>query len=105
MNPPPTYIDGARVIEWAWSDLAFGELYDSDSSIAVKIQGLAICQYSYDSQVYRFSCNDCWETYQDQVYDCFEGAKKKLPTQYRLVAVDWQSMNDRMILNEGSIGY
>ena len=57
---PPEYIDGARVLEWAWSEVPFGELRHNDGSPAAAIHGLAVCQYEGSLHVYRFSCNAHW---------------------------------------------
>lgn len=90
MNPsphePPVTIDGARVLEWAWSgDQPFGEVPGADSP---KISGLAIATYD-DQAFYRFSCNHAWETQQDGLYDSIDEAKRQLPDQYRQVVAQW----------------
>jgi len=52
---PPHEIDGARVIEWAWSGVvSFGEV--SGASTA-EVFGLAIVTYD-DVKFYRFSCDN-----------------------------------------------
>ncbi|MBK1835701.1 hypothetical protein [Roseibacillus ishigakijimensis] len=85
-HEPPTEIDGARVIEWAWSgDQPFGEVPGADSP---EIFGLAIATYD-DREFYRFSCDRNWETQQDGLYDSVDDAKRLLPDQYRLVEANW----------------
>lgn len=85
-HEPPTEIDGARVIEWAWSgDQPFGEVPGADSP---EIFGLAIATYD-DREFYRFSCDRDWETQQDWLYDSVDEAKRLLPDQYRLVEANW----------------
>lgn len=86
---PPTHIDGATVLEWAWSESPFGTVPFVDGSGAVSIHGLAICRYGDAGGVYRFSCNRDWETEQDGLYSSVAEAKSSLPTQYREVAADW----------------
>ncbi len=91
MNKPPKEIDGALVIEWAWSgERPFGVVHYSSGDIASEIYGLAICRYINDNKVYRFSCDENWETEQDADYDSLEEAKVNLPAQYQNIKVNWQ---------------
>ncbi len=84
---PPDEIDGARVIEWAWSgSMPFGEVPGADPP---EIFGLAIATYD-DIQFYRFSCDRNWNTAQDGVYCSVVDAKNQLPGQYRNVEANWQ---------------
>ena len=76
-------------MEWAWSDVPFGDLRYEDSGVASVIHGLAICQYDNSTDFYRFSCNSRWECEQDQVYESIEQAKLELPEQYRHAVVVW----------------
>lgn len=85
---PPSHIDGAQVLAWAWPDLPFGHLETDTGSIA--IHGLAICRYTGEARIYRFSCDAQWTCWQDQVYDSVAEAQAQLPQQYRAVAADWQ---------------
>ena len=83
---PPSEIDGARVIEWAWSgDSPFGEIPGSDPSL---IFGLAIATYD-DREFYRFSCDRDWETQQDATHDSVREAKAQVPDQYRNSEIVW----------------
>lgn len=51
---PPGEIDGARVVEWAWSGAElFGEVPGAEHP---EIFGLAIATYN-DCEFYRFSCD------------------------------------------------
>ena len=86
MNEAPRVIDGAVVMEWAWSDQPFGVVG------TIHIHGLAICHYSDNSQIYRFSCNEHWETEQDADYDSVEDAKLYLPDQYRNAPINWRKI-------------
>ncbi|MEJ2425947.1 MAG: hypothetical protein P8101_16115 [Candidatus Thiodiazotropha sp.] len=88
---PPKEIDGARVLEWAWSgDEPFGVvMYSGGSDVSAEIYGLAICQYSDSSVIYRFSCDKNWETEQDGDYSSINEAKSLLPEQYKNVPVQW----------------
>lgn len=91
MKEPPTEIDGALVIEWAYSgEHPFGYVKYPDGSIAAYIYGLAIAQYKGDEKVYRFACDANWVTEQDFDYDSVEEAKSDLPAQYRKVKAVWQ---------------
>ncbi|MYM58619.1 hypothetical protein GTG28_05220 [Vibrio sp. OCN044] len=63
MSNPPRQIDGANVIEWAWSgDKPFGYIH-----------------YEH------------WETEQDQKYSSINEAKLNIPLQYQSVNAKWQS--------------
>jgi hypothetical protein len=86
---PPDRIDGAVVLEWAWSDVPFGEVCFPDGTIAAVIHGIALCQYEGSAIVYRFSCNAAWETEQDSDYSSIDEAKDHLPEQYRRVPAAW----------------
>lgn len=87
MKPPAT-IDGARVIEWAWSgERPFGYVPGAEPSEA--IFGLAVTIYEKSKTIYRFSCDARWETVQDSPYSSVEEAKHRLPLQYKEVAADW----------------
>ncbi|MCP4095030.1 MAG: hypothetical protein GY880_28225 [Planctomycetaceae bacterium] len=86
MNPPDK-IDGASVIEWAWSGTyPFGEVPGAQSP---EIFGLAIATYD-NIEFYRFSCDRNWNTVQDGLYDSIADAKAQLPDQYRNVDAHWQ---------------
>ena len=77
-NAPPEEIDGARIVEWAWSgDQPFGEVPGARSP---QIFGLAIATYD-DREFYRFSCDRDWRTVQDGLYDSIADAKEQLPNQ------------------------
>jgi hypothetical protein len=83
---PPDEIDGARVIEWAWSgSIPFGEVPGADPP---EIFGLAIATYD-GIQFYRFSCDQDWNAVQDAVYESVADAKRQLPDQYRNVGANW----------------
>lgn len=86
---PPSRLDGARVLTWAWSELPFGHVASGDGAAPVAIHGLALCQYDGETAVYRFSCDAHWECMQDQRYDSQEEARAQLPAQYRAVGASW----------------
>lgn len=82
---PPDYIDGAKVLQWAWSGhYPFGLVNLHE------VYGLAICQYENSTTFYRFSCNKNWETLQDCPYDSIKEAVEQLPEQYCRVIANWQ---------------
>jgi hypothetical protein len=87
---PPSEIDGARVLEWAWSERPFGELRDDAGRLVAVVHGLAICRYDASPKVYRFSCDANWECQQDADYDSIAEAKASLPAQYRGAVAVWQ---------------
>jgi hypothetical protein len=56
MSNPPREIDGARVIEWAWSGSEpFGTVCFENGEVAAEIFGLAICKYSNSETFYRLN--------------------------------------------------
>ena len=76
---PPKEIDGARVIEWAWSHPEpFFVVPYSDRSGGIPIHGLAICRYEDSGAIYRFSCNENWETENDSPQDSIAAARQRL---------------------------
>ena len=90
MSNPPAEIDGAKVLEWAWSgSKSFGPILDQAGSIYCEIFGLAICRYTGSEQIYRFSCNCNWESEQDSMYSTIQEAKINLPTQYQNSEINW----------------
>jgi hypothetical protein len=91
MNKPPSKIDGAQVLYWAWSgDLPFGWIGTDTNPKVVAIFGLVIAQYDNSSVIYRFSCTKNWETEQDADYTSVQEAMDQLPEQYREVSVEWK---------------
>ena len=94
MNKPPREIDGATVLEWAWSGhKPFGVVPVSLGGVAIEIFGLAICRYPGESNAYRFSCDRDWQSEQDAHYDTVTEAKANLPDQYKSVDVNWIAMD------------
>ena len=91
MNKPPETIDGAKVLVWAWSgNKSFGLLkYSESNEVAAEIYGLAICRYTDSNVIYRFSCDENWETEQDSDYATIEEAKSNLPEQYKNILAEW----------------
>ena len=89
---PPQEIDGAKVLEWAWSgDKPFGIIkYSESDDVAAEIYGLAICQYQDSKAIYRFCCGANWEAEHDSDCASVSEAKNSLPSQYTNVEVNWQ---------------
>ncbi len=92
MKYPPSVIDNAEVLEYAWSDVPFGAVRDSSGRIVHEIHGLAICRYAESNFVYRFSCDKNWKVSQDACYGSIEEAKAQLPVQYQEVQVVWHRL-------------
>lgn len=91
MKKPPKEIDGAKVIEWAWSGTRpFGVLRFESGELAAKIFGLAICSYTGSDSIYRFSCGPDWEVEQDSDCGSIADAKARIPSQYQEVKAVWQ---------------
>ena len=84
---PPNEIDGARVIEWAWSGSSpFGTVPSAEPP---EIYGLAIATYD-NLTFYRFACDKDWNCIQDSLYDSVDEAKDHLLDQYRNVVANWR---------------
>ena len=91
MSKPPKEIDGANILEWAWSgSKPFGVICFESGEIATEIYGLAICRYANSDKVYRFSCDSKWASEQDSEYGSVAEAKKSLPSQYNVKKAMWQ---------------
>lgn len=87
---PPEYLDGAKVIKWAWSGHEpFGFVGVEGDTDRIEIYGLAICKYDEGEGIYRFSCDKDWEVIQDAFSDTIENAIKHLPDQYKNVEANW----------------
>ena len=79
---PPDYIDGAKVIKWAWSGASpFYQINSEDNTSFEDIFGLAVCQYEGSNSYYSFSCDRDWETIQDAPYNSIENAMRCLRRQ------------------------
>lgn len=90
---PPSHLDGAKVLKWAWSGtMPFGEVCSTDGAMPpIAIYGLAICQYEDTHSIYRFSCDKNWAVVQDADYESIENAITQLPQQYKNVLSVWQT--------------
>jgi hypothetical protein len=89
---PPSYLDGARVLKWAWSgQYPFGYLCDKEDRERVEIYGLAICKYDDSNSLYRFSCDKDWEVVNDSPEDSIENAIKNIPDQYKNAERIWRT--------------
>lgn len=87
---PQAYLDGAKVIQWAWSGkVPFGFVSSVEDEHRTNIHGLAICKYENSETIYRFSCDINWEVIQDSDYDSILDAIAYIPEQYRNVEPDW----------------
>lgn len=89
---PPSHIDGASVLAWAWSDVPFGHVAAETGEVAIAIHGLALCCYAGESRVYRFICDAHWACQQDAVHDSLLEAREQLPNQYRAVPASWHDL-------------
>ncbi len=90
MTPPPTLLDGARVLWWAWSgERPFGELWGAPEPERW-VHGFAVCRYDGAREVYRFSCTASWQVVQDSLHDDEDEAKAAVPTNYDASRVVWR---------------
>lgn len=78
------------MIEWTWSDAAFGEVA-VEGGDAIAIHGLAIARYRDEGGVYRFACDREWQCVQDADYRSIDEAKAHLPAQYRRAPAQWNA--------------
>lgn len=86
----PNYLDGAKVIKWAWSgQVPFGIIENTDGDEKEEVFGLAVCKYEDSDNFYRFSCDKNWEVVQDSLYNSIEDAIRFLPEQYKNVERNW----------------
>ena len=65
---PPAQLDNADVLEWAWSDVPFGRICDTNGENGIAIHGLAICRYRDGGPFYNFACDHAWEVIGDIDY-------------------------------------
>ena len=82
---PPSEIDGARVVYWAYSQVPFFVMPDGGSG--TPIHGLAVAVYPSGS-VYRFSCDRDWESQNDSEWDSIEAALQAASADYD-TAIQW----------------
>jgi hypothetical protein len=88
-NAPPSTLDGARVLYWAWSgDEIFGQVNFTNGSLFAKIHGLAICKYE-TGPIYLFSCNEDWEVVGDYDFESVVKAKDHVSSQYGNQGIRW----------------
>jgi hypothetical protein len=89
MNPP-AQIDGADELCWAWSGSEpFGAHASTGGEVIEYVFGLAICRYLEGGAMYRFGCNESWETVNDAQCDSVRGAIAELPDHYKEVKAEW----------------
>jgi hypothetical protein len=89
---PPDYLDGARVLKWAWSgENPFGYMqYTDDKLPPIEVFGLAICRYEDTKELFRFSCDKSWEVVNDSPENSIDNAIENLPQQYKTVNIIWR---------------
>lgn len=85
---PPSSIDGADVLFFAWSG-ATPFFIMPDGGAGRRIFGLAICEYQRHHGVYSFSCDEQWETQNDMLLRTAEEALYERSSQFDRSAVQW----------------
>ncbi|MCU0333353.1 MAG: hypothetical protein MUE91_11985 [Ignavibacteriaceae bacterium] len=89
---PPSQLDSARVLYWAWSgDKPFGNI-SADLSSAIDIFGFAIC--IMDGELYRFSCDRNWKVQNDMDFESIEEAMMASYPQYQNQPIQWKKFDD-----------
>lgn len=87
---PESHIDGAIVLEWAWSGKEpFGVLPMEFTNEVIEIFALALCRYEGDDRFYRFSCDRNWVVQNDMDYPSLEEARNSIPAQYDVRTIRW----------------
>ena len=90
---PPEFLDGARVLEWAWSgDQPFGYMNDDTGLPVCAVHGQAICQYDGQHDFYRFTCDKNWDVVNDSPYDSVKEAKDGAEQMYRVSRSHWHQV-------------
>lgn len=88
---PEKEIDGAKVIELAWSgEKPFGFIPVEGTTCQIAVYGLAICKYNNSEKYYRFSCDKNWNVENDMDYDSINDAKEKIPVQNDVREIKWE---------------
>lgn len=82
---PPDQLDGAEVLEWAWSGV---QPYGSLHSTEVGIHGFALCRDD-TGQLHRFSCDGMWGVQQDAPVGNLSSGRTDLPAQYKTAELEW----------------
>ncbi|MEX0361342.1 MAG: hypothetical protein AB3N10_10220 [Allomuricauda sp.] len=90
MEKPPSHFGSAKVLEFARSDIPFGQVDYTDGTLCAKIYGLALCRYKGSKIIYRFACDENWECIQDFDHESIQEAKDYLPQQYRNARIKWE---------------
>ena len=91
-NPPPEYLDNAKVLKWAQSrtEMPYGHINDDTGTQATAVYGLAICCYeNTESEFYRFSCDEFWEVQQDAPYPSILAAMQSATQLYPNTTIHW----------------
>ncbi|HKZ67022.1 MAG TPA: hypothetical protein VJ111_11720 [Chitinophagaceae bacterium] len=90
MIEPPNYLDGAKVIKWAWSGREpFGTIGNTNDDEKEEVFGLAVCKYDDSDNFYRFSCDKNCQVVNDALHNSIEDAIEFLPEQYKNAERNW----------------
>jgi hypothetical protein len=92
-NEPPPFLDGARVVYWAWWPDPFFVMRDPEGNAVAHVYGLAICRYDDSGAVYRFSCDQNWEVLNDSPYGTEEEARSAASGDYDVARIAWERMS------------
>ncbi len=85
---PPQSLDGADVVQWAWSgNQPFFGLPSGMGELP--IHGIAICRYIDSGKIYRFCCNANWEVVHDSSYPSVEEALAAASRQFDVHDIRW----------------
>src|SRR5687768_16721263 len=94
MEPPPTTIDGARVLWWAnTAGIAKTDActFREGDRIQDSFAALAIARYDGASDCYLFLCNEAWETQNDTDHQTIDEARCFAESLYPGISNRWSA--------------
>jgi hypothetical protein len=94
MEPPPTTIDGARVLLWAdTAGIAKTDacIFREDDRLQKSFAALAIARYDGTSGCYLFLCDEAWETQNDTDHQSLDDAREFAESLYPGISHRWRA--------------
>ena len=90
MIPPPSHLDGARVLHYAISRR--GGFHDIKGGTGATVVAMAICNYDGAGEFYLFKCAADWDVVQD--WDCasVDEAMQMAALQVKGEIVEWMTV-------------
>ena len=94
MGPPPTTIDGARVVWWAdTAGIAKTDActFREGDRVQPSFAALAIARYDGASGCYLFLCDEEWETQNDTDHQTIDEAREFAESLYPGISSRWRA--------------